>query len=122
MWCGNSSYPWPAGKGDALELNIPPLVDNIAPAVKRAMSKHKEIKGDEIIPYAIEENIWQSIEDLFMKSPATRELVKNGKAQVVGALYDVGTDKIDWLPASEVERILITVEASSKKVEKPAVH
>jgi carbonic anhydrase len=83
--------------------------------VNRAVSQHKEIKGDGIIPYAIEENVWQSIEDLFMNSPSTRELVKTGKAHVVGAIYDVGTGKIDWLPASEVDRILAHVEASSKK-------
>ena len=94
------------GRGHPLELNIPPLVDNIEPAVKRAMSKQPEVKGDGIIPYAIEENIWQSIEDLFMNSPATRDLVKSGKVKVVGALYDVGTGKIAWLPASEVDRIL----------------
>lgn len=110
------------GKGHALELNIPPLVDNIAPAVKRAMSKHTDIQGDGIIPYAIEENVWQSIEDLFMNSPATRELVKKGKAQVVGALYDVGTGKIDWLPASKVKKILTNVEVSFTIVEKPPVH
>ena len=103
------------GKGHTLEINIPPLVDNIEPAVKRAMSKHQDIQGDGIIPYAIEENIWQSIEDLFMNSPATRELVKSGKVRVVGALYDVGTGKIDWLPVSDVDRILTTVEASSEK-------
>ena len=110
------------GKGHALERNIPPLVDNIEPAVKRAMSKHPDVQGDGIIPYAIEENIWQSIEDLFMNSPATRELVKSGKVKVVGALYDVGTGKIDWLPASEVDQILAKVEASSEKAKKPPVH
>ena len=110
------------GKGHELELNIPPLVDNIEPAVKRAVSQHKEIKGDGIIPYAIEENVWQSIEDLFMNSPATRELVKSGKAKVVGAVYDVGTGKIDWLPASEVDRILTDIEASSKKTGQSPVH
>ena len=110
------------GKGHELELNIPPLVDNIEPAVKRAVSQHKEIKGDGIIPYAIEENVWKSIEDLFMNSPATRELVKSGKAQVVGAVYDVGTGKIDWLPSSEVDRILTHIEASSKKTGQSPVH
>lgn len=33
------------GTGHALERNIPPLVDNIIPAVKRAMSSHSDIKG-----------------------------------------------------------------------------
>jgi carbonic anhydrase len=110
------------GKGHALESNIPELVDNIEPAVKRAISKHPDVQGDGIIPYAIEENIWQSIEDLFMNSPATRELVKSGKVKVAGALYDVGTGKIDWLPASEVDQILAKVEASSNNAKMPPVH
>jgi carbonic anhydrase len=45
------------GTGHALECNIPPLVDNIEPAVRRAMANHPDVHGDEIIPYAIEENI-----------------------------------------------------------------
>jgi carbonic anhydrase len=86
------------------------------------MSKHPAVEGDGIIPYAIEENIWQSIEDLFMNSPATRELVKSAKVQVVGALYDVGTGKVDWLPLSAVGQILAKVEASPNKAKMTPVH
>ena len=32
-----------------------------------------------------------------MRSPVSRELVKSGKAKVVGPIYDVGTGKINWL-------------------------
>jgi len=103
------------GKGHKLERNIPPLVDNIIPAVKRAMAAHPHVHGDAIIPYAIEENIWQGLEDLFMKSPSTRSLVKSGKAKVVGAMYDVTTGKVKWLPPEKVTAILKRVEASSKK-------
>ena len=103
------------GDGHKLERNIPPLVDNIIPAVKRAMEQHKDVHGDEIIPYAIEENVWQGIEDLFMKSPATRNIVNEGKAQVVGAIYDVETGKVSWLPVEKVDAILKKVEASPDK-------
>jgi carbonic anhydrase len=107
------------GEGHRLERNIPPLVDNIIPAVKRAMGQHKDIHGDEIIPYAIEENVWQGIEDLFMKSPAVRNMVKEGKAKVVGAIYDVETGKVTWLPIEKVEEILKRVEESSDKETEP---
>jgi carbonic anhydrase len=103
------------GQGHALERNIPQLVDNIIPAVKRAMIAHTDIHGDDIIAYAIEENVWQGIEDLFMQSPATRSLVKEGRVKVVGAIYDVGTGKINWLPHKKVDEILKTVEASPDK-------
>jgi len=107
------------GKGHKLERNIPPLVDNIIPAVKRAMGMHKMAHGDAIVPYAIEENVWQSIHDLFMKSPAVRNIVKAGKAKVIGAIYDVGTGKIDWLPLAKTDEILKQVEASPDKETNP---
>lgn len=98
------------GHGHALERNIPPLVDNIIPAVKRAMAANANKHGQDIIPYGIEENVWQGIDDLFMASPAVREVVKSGKAKVVGAIYDVATGKIEWLPETKVSEILKTVE------------
>lgn len=107
------------GKGHALERNIPPLVANIEPAVRRAMAAHKDIAGDAIVPYAIEENVWQSVEDLFMMSPASRNLVKEGKIKVVGAMYDVGTGKVTWLPESKTLEILMKVEASPDRAMNP---
>jgi carbonic anhydrase len=107
------------GTGHALERNIPPLVDNIEPAVRRAMADHPDIHGDKIVPYAIEENVWQSIEDLFMASPASRNLVKSGKVKVIGAIYDVGTGKVAWLPEAKVKEILTKVETDPKRALNP---
>jgi carbonic anhydrase len=103
------------GKGHALELNIPPLVDNITPAVLSAMEIYPHATENEIIPLAIEQNVWTSIRDLFMKSPASRQLVKDGKVKVVGAIYDVGTGKINWLKQAEVTNILHEVEADPNR-------
>jgi carbonic anhydrase len=111
------------GKGYALERNIPPLVDNIEPAVLRAMEIYPHAQGDDIIPLAIEENVWIGIRDLFMKSPAVRDLVKNGTVKVVGAVYDVGTGKIHWLQQARVVNILHEVEANpNRAVEAMAPH
>jgi len=107
------------GEGHKLERNIPPLVANIAPAVKRAQAKYEGLQGDAIIPHAIEENVWQAIEDLFMRSPAVRSLVRDGSVMVVGAIYDVGTGRIDWLDTEEVDKILAYVEASPEKATEP---
>ena len=100
------------GTGHPLERNIPPLVDNIVPAVKRAMERNTDAHEDAVVPFAIEENVWQAVEDLFMRSPAVRALVAAGKAQVVGAIYDVGTGKVDWLNPDKVTEILKSVETS----------
>jgi carbonic anhydrase len=103
------------GNGHPMERNIPRLVDNIIPAVQAAIGAHGDLHGDAIIPYAIRENVWQAIEDLFMKSPVTRNFVKEGRVKVVGAIYDVGTGKVNWLPAEKVDGILQKVEASPDK-------
>ncbi|SLM27917.1 EcaB [Desulfamplus magnetovallimortis] len=103
------------GHGHPLERNIPDLVANIEPAVKKAMDLNPDIKGDDIIPFAIEENVWTGIEELFMESPVTRDFVKKGFAKVVGAIYDVGTGKVSWLPEDKTFEILEKVEASPEK-------
>lgn len=97
------------GHGHALERNIPPLVAPIIPAVRRAMHNHPELKGKAVVPAAIVENVWQGIRDLFFRSPATVDLVKSGKVKVVGAIYDVGSGRVKWLPQDKVGAILAEV-------------
>ena len=72
-----------------------------------------------MIPLAVEENVWQSLEDLFLKSPAVRHLVKSGKVKVVGAVYDVGTGKVNWLDSEKADKILAYAEASDQKETEP---
>lgn len=98
------------GHGHPLERNIPALVENIQPAVKRASVAHPELKGEAVIPAAIEENVWQGMEDLFMRSPAVRERVKSGKVKVVGGIYDLHTGKVNWLSEARTAEILARVE------------
>ncbi len=103
------------GHGHSLERNIPALVDNIIPAVKKAVADHPEVHATEIIHYAIEENIWQGIEDLFMDSPVSRDLVNARKVKVVGAVYNVSNGRIKWLPETKTIEILHKVEANPKR-------
>jgi carbonic anhydrase len=83
------------------------------------MDEHADVEGAAVIPYAIEENVWQGITDLFMKSPATRNLVKEGKAKVIGAIYNVGTGEVSWLDEAKVKAILKDVEASPDRATNP---
>ncbi len=103
------------GKHQKLEINIPPLVSSIKPAVKRAMSMHKNIKNEDIIPFAIVENVWESVENLFLKSPVTRKLVEEGKVKVVGAIYNVGVGTIKWLLENKVQEILSKVNKDPQR-------
>ncbi|MEE8451427.1 MAG: carbonic anhydrase, partial [Thermoguttaceae bacterium] len=83
--------------GAELHGSIPSLVDNIGPAVEKAKHDHPDTHGKDLVPAAVEANVWQSIDDLFKSSPATRKLVKAGTLQVVGAVYDLGSGEVKWL-------------------------
>jgi len=107
------------GDKHKLERNIPGLIDNIVPAVQKAEAAHKELHGDAIIPFAVEQNVWQEIENLFLNSPVSRNLVAEGKAIVVGAVYDLNSGKVKWLPIKEVHHILDSVEHSATKATDP---
>jgi carbonic anhydrase len=100
------------GRSHPLECNIPPLVNTICSAVRRAARNHPEAAGDELVSFAVEENVWQSIKDLLMNSPAVRGLFKEGTVMIVGAIYDIGSGRVKWLPSENVDRILADVEAS----------
>lgn len=93
----------------SLEGSIPDLVDKIKPAVEDAARKKPHIKGDEIIPDAIEENVYRSIYDLFVQSPAVRDMVHAETVMIVGAIYDIGSGQVKWLPLEKTKYILTQV-------------
>jgi carbonic anhydrase len=107
------------GVSQPIERNISALIAPIKPAVERAMAKHPALEGLDIVPYAIEENIWKGIENLFMASPVTRNLVNEARVKVVGAVYNVATGEVDWLPEEKVTKILQDVETSPDRAMNP---
>jgi carbonic anhydrase len=91
-------------------------VDWVEPACRLAADKHPEACDDDLVPYAIEENVWRGIRSLFMQSPISREYVRQGEARLVGAVYDLATGKVRWLPELRVTDILLEVENSPDKI------
>lgn len=77
--------------------NIPALVDNIIPAKETVISNHPELHGQELIDAVIVENVWTAIQDLIEVSPISAKRVQNKDLKVVGAIYDLGTGKVEWL-------------------------
>lgn len=91
-----------------LHGKIPPLVDNIIPAVLKAQEGHPELQGDALVEEAVKYNIWQAIEDLFKESPISVRSVKYGKLKVIGAIYDIETGKVNWLGEHPDQQNLLT--------------
>jgi carbonic anhydrase len=97
----------------ALHGNIPPLVDNIVPAVLKAKDEHPALKGDALVEEAVKYNIWQAISDLFQKSSITVKRVKYGKLKVIGAVYDIETGKVSWLGEHPNQKNLLAEHGQS---------
>jgi len=83
--------------GAVVHGSIPALVDNIAPAVERARHAHPGVADKDIIPFAVRENVLESMASTFTHSEEIRDLVKEGKLRVIGAVYDIDTGSVEWL-------------------------
>ncbi|MGD9681429.1 MAG: carbonic anhydrase [Candidatus Obscuribacterales bacterium] len=80
-----------------LKGSLPLLMDVIRPAVARAKKKNPDAKADDLADRAIEENVRLSIESV-LKSPGIKKAVDAKKLLVVGAVRDLKSGKIRWLP------------------------
>ena len=89
---------------------VPSVLRSIQPAVQRAIERHPDAHEDAVMAVLVEENVYQSIHNLFMASPAVRGSVKSGKLKVVGAIYDVGAGTVKWLETKKADDILAEVE------------
>ena len=78
--------------GAELPGHLPHLVENIRPAVQKAMSE----PGD-LLANAIRENVLFNVEDLKTSSPILSHYVADGKVRVVGGIYKLSDGHIEWL-------------------------
>ena len=76
---------------------IPDLIAPIRPALEKEQAAHPNLHGKAIVPALIEANVWQEIENLFLRSSSTRERAKDGRVVVVGAVYNIETGTIKWM-------------------------
>jgi carbonic anhydrase len=107
-----------------LPPNIASLVEPIKPAVDKAREANPQAAKDVLLKAAITGNVWQAMEDMLRLSPIIRERVKDGRAQVVGALYDLDSGQVQWLgPNPDQEKLVGAKKGaagkSGKKAKKP---
>ncbi len=77
--------------------NVAALVSHIKPAVADASHNHPELSGKDLVPTAIESNVFQSIAELIAESAPIREAVENKELKIVGCVYDIETGYVRWL-------------------------
>lgn len=100
-------------KGDKVHGSIPKLVDNIIPVVENLKKKGKSQSNPDFVNHAINDNVFKSIEDLYKQSEEARNLVKEGKLKIVGALYDINSGKVEWLGHHPNEQNLLKLTSTN---------
>ncbi len=83
-----------AGKGsDALPGHLPAVVAPIMPAVAETATA----SGDRVRA-AVMRNVQMTVESLRASGPSIKGGVEHGGLRVVGAVYDLATGEVDFLP------------------------
>ncbi|RIK67332.1 MAG: carbonic anhydrase [Planctomycetota bacterium] len=77
--------------------SISELVGHIQPAVEKVRREHPGLSNEALVPFAVEQNVWHSIEDLIAHSDGVRGRITAGTLEVIGAVYDISTAKVRWL-------------------------
>ncbi len=108
----------------AVHGNIAQLVAPIKPAVEQAKKEHPDLKGKDLVPAAVEANVWQGIENVLTNSEIIRQHVKAGTAKIVGAIYDLETGRVAWLGTHprQAELLKTPAKEGARTHEAPANH
>jgi carbonic anhydrase len=86
------------------EGNVESLMQTLKPVVRRTEAATGK-KGQEIVEACCHENVLYQIEALYRNSSILREAAHSGEIQIVGAIYNIETGKVEWLgphPKAEV--------------------
>jgi carbonic anhydrase len=86
-----------------LHGSLPSLAAKIKPAVFKTRAANRDLSGDALLAAAIRANVQQAMADLFARSRIIKNLIKDGKLKVMGAIYDLESGKVEWLEPPPVE-------------------
>lgn len=110
-------------EGAELPGHLGHIVDNIRPAADLVRAHHPTLQGPAAVSATVTQNVWQSIEDLLTRSTDTADLVREGRVQVVGAVYDLHSGGVQWLGRHPHEATLLAGGQAPRPVTvTPTVH
>ncbi|MBI4975882.1 MAG: carbonic anhydrase [Spirochaetes bacterium] len=110
-----------AVQGAANPGNVMHIFSAIAPAAREAIRVHGLCCKDKVLSAAVQNNVWNSIEQLYKRSPRIRHLAWQGRVTVVGAVYDVTTGSVSWLGKHPTEQFLIRERSFIPRIPWPPV-
>ena len=87
--------------------SIPQLSTPIVPVVERVKAAYPGVPPVDLLSQAVEANVWQGLENLLRGSETVRRAVAAGSAEVIGAVYDLLSGKVEWLGAHPEQEALL---------------
>ncbi len=92
--------------------NITSLMKQITPAinaVKTPTIAERKSSNDTFFEAVVEENVWEAINEIRVKSEVLRSMEAAGKIKIVAAVYDLQTGKVNFFEGKEVDKLHATV-------------
>jgi carbonic anhydrase len=74
------------------------LAEHIIPSYEEALALHPKADRQTILTEAVRCNVRKAISDLVRMSEGVRKKVEAGKVKIVGAIYNLNTGTVEWLP------------------------
>ncbi|MDR3232373.1 MAG: flagellar basal body L-ring protein FlgH [Planctomycetaceae bacterium] len=100
--------------GGGHEGSIESLVKSIEPAVRKVEKKSGKT-GKDAVEDSVRANVFVQIQSLFAGSEILRKAVREKKAAVIGAVYDITTGKVEFLGEHPNTADLISADPKEKK-------
>lgn len=113
-----------AASGAELHGAVAKLVGRIQPSVEQARAQYPELKPDQITPIAVRLNVMNTIENLLTGSDEIRDLANSGKLEIVGAVYDLTSGRVQFLGEHPRQTALLggKSEVNTAKSSQPSQH
>jgi carbonic anhydrase len=92
--------------GEEAPPSLAPVLDRVLPRAARREVAAGGQPLEAAVAAQIEENVWRTLRDVFRASPDVREAVAAGKVKAAGAIYELETGRVRWLPDEPVHAIL----------------
>lgn len=78
--------------------NIGSIVQAIAPSTAQARNANPRMSSEQLWGEAVKANVANVMDELMRSSPIIQEAVRGGHLRVVGAVYDIESGALTWLP------------------------
>jgi len=83
------------------------LAEDLQPAVDEARDKVGGLSGDALLAEANEKNVLFEIKQLLKASPVVAEAVESGKVKVVGGVYHLENNRVEWLGEHPSQKAIV---------------